>query len=354
MTGILITTLAFVIFPVLLPPPSDVVTDAIYGFGYSSIFIALSLYWVGGIIFIISLSCLNGIFRINSKEDDKFSKIKTKKQYELAKKRESKKDRIPEHKPNKVLKYTAILISLALALKVSLSLVDDSTSEALACISDMFSSSNSQLVYSELSGYAMSITPAPRNGYPYIDTHQEPDGRVHFQRNDIDKIQEYGKYKMYFYPHSRLCVKFEELDFTKGLNLYRNEKYKESLIIFDREIEQNPSEQIPYIAKAASLIKLERYEEALEWLDKAEEIDENWVEIYKLKCYPLLGLGKIEEAHSTIERLIRINEYSKLRPYIFSSPDIEWSMREFREFADMIKDVTIREEVINMLESIKI
>ncbi len=95
--------------------------------------------------------------------------------------------------------------------------------------------------------------------------------------------------------------------YRKYIDRFFLDKYKEELIIVNKDLESNPKNSDLLTAKGRILHELERYEEALKPLNEAIELNPEDEDAWAFKVYCLYEIEKYEYALNTANRLIEIN-----------------------------------------------
>jgi predicted TPR repeat methyltransferase len=99
---------------------------------------------------------------------------------------------------------------------------------------------------------------------------------------------------------------YEEL-YAKGLDLYRKEKYNQSLYYFNESIEINPTFAEAWYGKGIALFEQGKYDEAIKAYNESIEINPTYAEAWYGKGVALSEQGKYDEAIKAYSESIEIN-----------------------------------------------
>lgn len=273
--------------------PSSFRSDAVIGFLGNLFTFLLGLFFIAGVIAFLLNKIISKYFYVRMKKDSK----KT---------------------------YTIILI---LSILIA-DMVSSVHPHAILCAASDMLSFDIRSEFAMKQGYITKVYENTKGmDYIYIQPTWETDSiQIYITGEDAPKIYEFiegRKYKIYYYPHTRICVKYELYKlsyFDKAYKLLINEKYEESIHIFNQEIKNNPNKPYAYVAKSAALLELEKYEETIECCDKAIKIKRRLPEAYEYKCRALLSLKRYEEAKECLRLLPRPFDNDL---YVISQPSHE-------------------------------
>jgi tetratricopeptide (TPR) repeat protein len=189
---------------------------------------------------------------------------------------------------------------------------------ALDAASDIFSK-NIQSKFEMKEDYVIGIN-HDEDSYIHIEEDNRcGDIKILVSRENYPKLHEfkaYRKYKIYYYPHTRICVKYEESDFNRACDLIENENYYKAIVLLDQEIKNNPKRPYAYIAKAYALVNLEKYTEAIKNCNKAIKINSEISEAYLYKCFSLIELKKYEEAQQCVGKILELDPFHEYGEYV--------------------------------------
>jgi len=94
---------------------------------------------------------------------------------------------------------------------------------------------------------------------------------------------------------------------NKGVALYNQGRYNESLKAYDKAIKISPRNAVIWTNKGAALASLGKYNDALEAYDKAIEIDPKYADAWYNKGVALDAQGKYDEAMQAYDKALEIN-----------------------------------------------
>jgi tetratricopeptide (TPR) repeat protein len=95
--------------------------------------------------------------------------------------------------------------------------------------------------------------------------------------------------------------------FHRGLELARQDRYREALAAFEQAIRLNPNHVGAWLGKGTVLALLGRYQEALAAFEQAIRLDPNDSDAWLAKGLALAELGRYQEALAAFEQAIRLN-----------------------------------------------
>ena len=95
--------------------------------------------------------------------------------------------------------------------------------------------------------------------------------------------------------------------FDEGVKLYKEGKFKEAIVCFDKAIEINPKYEYALNGKGNALSDLNKYEEAIVCYDKAIAVNPKDEDAWNNKGLTLYYLDKYEEAIVCYDKAIEIN-----------------------------------------------
>lgn len=130
--------------------------------------------------------------------------------------------------------------------------------------------------------------------------------------------------------------------YNKGMELFKEEKFKGALRNFNKAVKKNADFDLAWEQRGSALIRLKRYEEANETFDKALKLDSSKADRWMAKIGALVYIGTYEECIKCC------NEALKLEPNRWWT-QTAWVDERFKNYEEALKCI---EKAINYSSSI--
>lgn len=98
---------------------------------------------------------------------------------------------------------------------------------------------------------------------------------------------------------------------NKGVDLFNQGKYNESIQAFDKAIKLNPQDADAWYSKGSVLSQQGKYDEAIQAYDNAIELDPQFAEAWHNKGEALKSIGHTTEAKSAYDKANELNITTK-------------------------------------------
>ncbi|WP_375470929.1 tetratricopeptide repeat protein [uncultured Nostoc sp.] len=144
--------------------------------------------------------------------------------------------------------------------------------------------------------------------------------------NQLWRLEKYPESVAALQQAIKLKPDFYEAYFALGLAEYAQEKYPQALVAYEQAIEINPDYDKVWLSKYSTLNELQKYPEALVAIDKAIEYNSSDVDLYLQRGIALRNLKRYPEALAAVTKAIEMkplfflylargNVYSQLKNY---------------------------------------
>ncbi|WP_375470928.1 tetratricopeptide repeat protein [uncultured Nostoc sp.] len=158
--------------------------------------------------------------------------------------------------------------------------------------------------------------------------------------NQLWRLEKYPESVAALQQAIKLKPDFYEAYFALGLAEYAQEKYPQALVAYEQAIEINPDYDKVWLSKYSTLNELQKYPEALVAIDKAIEYNSSDVDLYLQRGIALRNLKRYPEALAAVTKAI---EMKPLFFFYYFRAVIRHDLKDYQgELADLNQAIKLQ------------